>query len=200
MDGRFDIDGFVIDDLQLDARTLERPFVQGRHRLLDPVHDLDHVGAGLAHRVAPACRPAQVADGAPRFLEGECDIGNIADGDAGQPSGGRIDIAAHHHLANPLDVHQLALGTHHIAPLAFVQLSRRDIGVGFTQYGGHVGDGQPVSRHALGIDGDAQLELVAAAHIDQCHARDALQPVLDDVLDEVAIGQDVALVPRQRPE
>ncbi len=109
-------------------------------------------------------------------------------------------MAADHDLADLLGLGELALGAHHVAPLALVDVAGGHRDVGGAQGVDHVGDGQAVARHALRIDDHLQLALAAAIDVDIGHAADPFQPVLDGVLDEVPIGVDrpvVAFFPGQ---
>ena len=64
----------------------------------------------------------------------------------------------------------------------------------------HGRHGEAVARHAGGIDNHLHLAGRAAIDVDEGHPGHAFQAVLDGVLDEVAVGLDVALVARQAAE
>ena len=62
IDGRIDVDGFVVDLFEDEPRLRDRRGIQFRHGLLYARHGLDHVGAGLAHRIDGQRGLAQQAD------------------------------------------------------------------------------------------------------------------------------------------
>ena len=188
VDCRVDVYGLGVDLFEGQARPRQHRLVELDHRLLEPFHDLDDVGAGLAYRVEGHGDVAEVANGRRRVLESELDVGDVADGDPGDASRRGILGGAQQYRLDLVDGLELALGAHDVAALSFFHVTGRHRGVGAAQGAYHLRNRQPVARHARRIDDDLHLALAAPVDVAPRHAGDALQAVLDDVFDEVAVG------------
>ena len=200
VDGGIDVDGLVVDLGQLEAGVGKHRLVELGHRLAYAPHGLDDVGAGIALGVEGEPRLAEIAHGRRRLGVGNADLGDVAHGDPRHASGGRIGDAAQHHRAHLLGRRELALGTHHVAALAFLHGAGGDRGAGVAQDLDHLRHGEAVAGHLLGEHGDHHLAHAAGPDVDLGDAGDPLQAVLHHVLDEIAVGMNGAVVAGQTAE
>ena len=194
IDGGLDVDGFVIDLLEDKPRLRNCRGVQLRHGLLYARHGLDHVGAGLAHRVDGQRRLAELANAGDGLLVAEGDGGDIAHGDPADPARERVAVGAQNDAGDPLGRVELTVGANHVAALPLLDIAGRDRGVRPPERVCDLGHGEAVAGHARGIDRDPKLLRGAAEHIHPRHARHPLEALLDHVLHKIAVGVDRALV------
>ena len=125
-------------------------------------------------------------------VEGQC--GDIAHGDPGNGAGQRVAGAAQQHIGDGLRIIEFTFGADDVATLAFLDVAGGQRDVGRAQGAEHLPDGDAVGRHALRINDDLQFAFRAAVHIDETHARYALDALLDHIVGEVAIGVHRAAV------
>ena len=189
-----DIVGLVVDLFNAQAGRIQDRSVEIGHTRADAAHHLDHIGAGIAQHVEDQRRLAAGADACGRILVAEPDVGNVAQRHPGDPPGGLVLDGAEQHLARRARCGQFALEAHDIAALAFVHLTGRQRDVGALQGRNHCRNGQPVLRHLRRLYDDAQLPCAAAVEIGAGDAFEPLHPFDDEILDEIAIGVDRAVV------
>ena len=167
---------------------------QLRYRLLDGRHGVDDIGAGFALSIERHRRLAEYADIGARLLMREGHGRDVADDHPPEPAAVIVANAAQHHLFDLAGLHELALGAHDVTAFAFLDIARGGRDVGASQGVDHLGHGQAVARHAIRVDGDLQLALAAAIHVDPGDALHPLQPILHRVLDEITEGVDRAII------
>ena len=161
--------------------------VELAHRLAYALHSLHYISACLADRADRECWLAEGADARDRVLVTEMHFANIGDPDTAEASGGAVRGAPQQHCTHTFGCFQLGIGTYDIAPLAFGNVAGRDRGVGGAQRAHHIRYGEAVACHLVRVHRYAEFALRPAEHV---HSRDAwypFEPLLDNVLDEIAI-------------
>ena len=186
VDGRVDIDRFVVDLAQGEPGARHGGFVQLGHGRIDALHHFDDVGAGLALGVEGNGGHAEQPDGRGRVLVTVGDIGDVAHRDPRQSPARPVRVGAQDHIADGVQGVQLALDADHVAPLTFLHVARGHRGVGPTQRLDHVAHREPVTGEQLRLDGYLNFPLAAAVDGDPADARHAFDTVLDHVLDKIA--------------
>ena len=195
-DRRVDVDRLVVDlaELQSGVRHLEGTQVgQGR---ADPLHRLDHVGAGLPRGVHRQGGLSVHADTGRRIGIAEANDCDVVDRYASDPSQA-VPFGAQHDIADGLQGVQFAFGPNHIAALALLYVAGRHAGVGGAQACDHLCHGQLIARQQFRFDDDLDLPFAPAEDVDGGNARNSLQTVDQHVVDKISVGMDRPLVAGQ---
>ena len=195
-DGGIDIDSLVIDLFYLQGVLGKDRFVEIGQNGAHAFHGFDHIGAGLAGDVEGNGRFAKMADHRLGFLVIETDLRNIAHRNPRHASRRRVFETAEDDGTDRIQRVEFALCANHIAALSFLYVARRDRGVGLAQGLDDLGHSKAVPGHEFGIDDDPDFPLTAAVDIGVGDAGHPFEPVLDDVLDKIAVAVDVAGIPR----
>ena len=187
-DGGQDVIGFVIDLLHDEALGRQQGYVKFGDGGAHAFHGLDDIGPGLALGVHHDGVGAEPADARARLRIAVGHFGNVADRHAPDPPGGAVRLRAQHDRAHRFRRVQFALSADEVAPFAFFDIACGDRGVRRPELLRDLGDGQAELRHPLRQHDDMQLALDPAEEIGPGDALHALQPVLDHLLDKIAIG------------
>ncbi len=121
-------------------------------------------------------------------------MGDIAERDASDAAVFAVRVRAQDHVEDLIRGVEVTLGAHDVGALSLLDVAAGDGGVFRAQPIDHVADSQAELGELLGRHDDAHLALGLAEDVDAGNARDALDPFLDDIFEEVAIGDEIPVV------
>ena len=174
-----DVDRFVVGLLDPHTARLEQLLVDLGDLGLEGVHDLDHVGSGLAANRQSQHEIAAGSNERILFLVAADHVGHV-----GNPhrSAGQVGDHRVGHLIEPLVPAHRAEGE---IPLALGDRPGRHVHVMPPQGLLHVAKGQLPGRQPGGIDPNLNFPLTSAPHVDRRHPLGPLEHRLDLILGKV---------------
>ena len=174
-DGVVDVVGLVIDHLEADA-LVAVALLQPAHGLPDAVHDLHGVGSGTAQH-------AHAEGGLAVDPNREVPV-LVAKGDAGYVPyvDGPLIVMTHHHVADVMELVELAQGAHQVPALALAQVAALDVAVLPDDGLPDIGYGDAAGRHGPGIQRHVHLSVLSAEAPHRADPGNPLDLRHDDVL------------------